>query len=631
MPGRRTASLILALLVGCTTELPSEKKDAPTSGSPGSVPTTRPETVPPASGEPEAPAFKVPEVPIRFARPHVNPPSLFQPAPPNSPPSVSRNEVLVRVLPANPGTLNPIFFTSMYEIWMEELLFDGLFIFDRDMQWKVNETMVEEFEDSEDHLVSRVKLKPGLKWHDGTPFTAHDVRFTWEAILDERVPVTALRNGTDQIEDVKVIDDLNLEFHHKEALPTNTWNMLFSIIPKHIYDNKVERAADPTLKQSDFFNRFNRAELVGNGPYKLVEWVTDDRIVIDRWDGFHGVKPAFKRIILKIQKDRNTALQLFKKGEVDEVELTQLQFARQTDDAAFKKQGYKIFAPEWSYSYIGWNMDGSNPFFAEAKVRRALSHALNYEKIKTQVLYDLVTRCHGIFSPESWMGGEEDLIQYDLAKAEKLLDEAGWKRGTDGWRVKTIRGKPVRFEYEMLIPKESQNSPKIAAIFAQDLTKIGVRMKQRVIDFVTFLDLVKKHDYQSSIAAWGTGTDPDTNRNIWHSSMYKSGRNYGGYKNQRVDALFELGRRELDRKKRAAYYREIQKIIYRDQPAIFLFNRSTTWAVHKRIRGIQWSPPEPLRLRSVLPVLVGPQERQPQEVTLPRCGSTWSDGSSRGC
>ncbi len=142
----------------------------------------------------------------------------------------------------------------------------------------------------------------------------------------------------------------------------------------------------------------------------------------------------------------------------------------------------------------------------------------------------------------------------------------------------------------MLIPKESQNSPKIAAIFAQDLTKIGVRMKQRVIEFVTFLELVKKHEFQSSIAAWGTGTDPDTNKNVWHSSMYKSGRNYGGYKNERVDALFELGRRELDRKKRAGYYREIQKIIYSDQPYTFLFNRSTIWAVHKRIRGIQCSP-----------------------------------------
>jgi peptide/nickel transport system substrate-binding protein len=162
----------------------------------------------------------------------------------------------------------------------------------------------------------------------------------------------------------------------------------------------------------------------------------------------------------------------------------------------------------------------------------------------------------------------------------------------DGWRYKTINGKPVKFEFELIIPQGSGTSEKVAAIYANDLKAepIGISLKTRVIEWTVFQQMTHNHEFQSCIAAWGSGTDPEGEWNIWHSSQYNGGRNYGGYKNARVDQLLDAGRREFDPKKRAAIYQQLSHIIYDDQPYTFLTNAPVLSAVHKRLRGMQISP-----------------------------------------
>ncbi|MBL05727.1 MAG: hypothetical protein CMJ99_08850, partial [Planctomycetes bacterium] len=119
--------------------------------------------------------------------PLVNPDSLFEKAP-EDPGKIARDETLVRYLKSDPGTLNPLFTSSIYESYVEDTLFDSLFTFNSDFEWIVNDSMVESLEKTEDQKTWTVKLRPGLKWHDGHPLTAHDVAFTWDAIMDDEVP-----------------------------------------------------------------------------------------------------------------------------------------------------------------------------------------------------------------------------------------------------------------------------------------------------------------------------------------------------------------------------------------------------------------------------------------------------------
>ena len=528
--------------------------------------------------------------------PLVNPDSLFQKAP-AEPEKIARDETLVRYLKSDPGTLNPLFTSSVYETYVEDTLFDGLFTFNSDFEWIINESMVESWEKTEDHKTWTVKLRAGLKWHDGHPLTAHDVAFTWEAIMDDAVPTKTLRSGRDQLESVTALDDLTVRFVHKEALPTGKWNMLYSILPKHIIGDKNDenRKKDPSLKKDPYYLEYAQAP-IGCGPYKFVRWERNREIIVERWDDYHGKKPHFKRQIFKVVKDPNQALNLFKKGDLDEIEITPLQFATQTNDADFAKVGVKAFHPLWSYSCVGWNgvkaSDKSNPFFTDRLVRRAMAHAANIPLVLKNLTYGLSKQASGIFQPGAWMYNEQvQLLPYDLDKARELLDEAGWKvNESDGGRYKEIDGEQVKFEFTILIPQGSSIGPAFAAIFMEDLAQIGVKLKQQTLDFSALLDRLRGKNYEAFMLGWSTGIDPDTNRNLWHTDEAESGRNFVSYSNPRVDELFELSRREFDTAKRADQFKEIHKLIYDDQPYMFILSRAATWAFHKRIRGVTFSP-----------------------------------------
>ncbi len=502
------------------------------------------------------------------------------------PKAATEDDWLFVTIDGNPRTTNAIMGSSTYEFMVNGFLYDGPFTFDKDMKWKLNDHFSEKLDISEDRKTWTLTLRPGLQWHDGKPFTAHDIAFSFQQIMSPHV-VTPQRSGCDELESVTALDDRTVRYVHKEPLPTAKWNVLFSTLPKHVYDRDLEK--NPDLKTGDWYSKVNR-EGLGNGPYRLLEWVENDKIVLERWDGYTGPKPHFRRLVLRIVPDRNVQLLTFEKGDLDEMYLTAKQFADETvRSESFRKIGQKALGREWALSYIAWNMRG-NPFFGDVRVRRAMTMACNLPVIIRDLGYNLPSPCYGIFHPDSWMFNPDvKLLPFDLAAAGKLLDEAGWTVSEqDGWRHKGDQ----KFSFTLLLPQGNPVSVEIAAFFQQDLKRIGVEMKTQLIEWAVFQEKARKHEFQASMAAWGTGTDPDTSWNIWHTEMIEQegGRNYACFSNARVDELFRLARREFDEKKRAAMYGEIQKIIYDEQPYTFIWNRPTTWAFNKRIRGVTFSP-----------------------------------------
>lgn len=521
--------------------------------------------------------------------PNVNPASLFESAPEDHA-KIATDDTLFLELEGSPNTLHPFFVSSLYDFVVVDTLYTGLFSVDKNMQWKVNDELVAKFEESEDHTEFVVTMKPGFAWQDGKPLTAHDVVYSWAQILDPQVPCLTQKPSTEHITECVALDDLTVKFVQPEPLATARWNLSFPIIPKHIFEKDKE--AHPDLLTGEYYTRQARNP-VGSGPYRLVEWKENDKIVVERWEGYQGKKPYFKRIVFRIIPDTNLALLTFEKESIDAIRrLTPQQYVRETNTEAFREIGCKGWAPQWNYAYIGWNMDGSNPFFADRRVRHAMTHALNIQLIIDKVYYGLVTQSHGIFSKGSWACNPNiELLDYDLDKAAKLLDEAGWTVDPDdGWRYRDIQGQKVRFEFTLLIPQGSETSPKVAAIFQEDLKRIGVELKTRLLEWATFLEKIRNHEFQAEIAMWGAGADPDSSYNIWHSSQYAKGRNYGGYNNPRVDELFEQGRREFDQDKRARIYQEIQKILYEEQPYTWVHNEASRPAFNKRLHGVQFSP-----------------------------------------
>ena len=518
----------------------------------------------------------------------VNPPELFEPFPFDNPERADENATLMLHSLDSPETLNPLFLNTWSNGWVRDLLFDLLVFRNTEMESEPNLEIVERWKVSEDLRITTVTLKEGLYWHDGEPFTTADVAFSWEANTDLDVPAVFWQARAAEIVDAEIIDDRTVRFTHRNPTAIGTEHLYFPIVPEHIWNNSAERAADPTLKNSVYHNYWAREELVGNGPYRFVEWVPSNRIVLERWDDYPGPRPHFRRIVLKIQPDRNTALLLFKKGELDEIWLTVQQFATQTNDEAFRRLGVKAWGPRSMYANIGWNLDGSNPFFADRRVRLAMAHAYDTRRVLRRVTGNVYNTSTGPFIRGLWVFNPDvEAIEYDPERSAALLDEAGWRIDPDdGWRYKTVGDERVRFDFELTIPQSFVDAVRMADIFREDLRRLGISVETRVMENVAHLDKMRKHEFEAFIATGQLFTDPDLWVNYYHSRNYELGRNYGGYHNPRVDEVLDLSRRELDREKRKAFFQEFHALVYEDQPYLWLWDYTTTWGFSKRVRGV---------------------------------------------
>jgi len=521
--------------------------------------------------------------------PLVNPPALFE-SPPADPCLISRQETLYLTLRTNPGTLNPLFVSSVSAFIVVDVLFKNLVLVDQNMDWQINKEMVRSFEESADHTIFIVRLKPHLKWQDGSSLRAQDVVFSWQQIKDPQVPAWGQKRSINPITECVALDDFTIKYVQPKPDAMRRWNLLFPIIPKHIFEK--DKAKYPDLKSGAWYEQ-QRRNPIGNGPYKILEWKDKERIILERWEDYYGRKPYIQRLVFRIIPDEKTALYYLEQGKVDLIDqLSTRRFALETNTPAFQKVAGKVWSVQPIFRYIGWNMDGSNPFFQDCRVRRALTCALNIPLILEKVYYNLAAPCGGIYHPDSWMYNPNvKKLEYDLEKSAALLDKAGWKVDPQhGWRSKQIEGRNVTFEFSLLAPLNPPYVSQIAAIFQEDLKKLGINMKIRQLEWSAFLEMIRGHQFQAMLNIWSPGPDPDLDRSVWHSAGYALGRNYIGYSNPQIDGLYEKGRFEFDFQARRRIYQEIHKILYEDQPYTWIVHEPDLAVINKRIRGVQQGP-----------------------------------------
>lgn len=348
---------------------------------------------------------------------------------------------------------NPIMGSSAVEFEVSSLTGFGLFSFDWNFKpFAVSDTVVS-WQSSKDKLYDKVVLRDDLTWSDGTPITAHDIVFTFKTIMNPDVPVPAVRSGTDQIRWIQAYDDQTLVFFHKESLPTNVWNLNFPIIPKHIYEKELK--SDPTLQDSPYHVKFENDPVTG-GPYEIEKRERGQEILLKRRESWYmqdgkqvRTRPYFERVRLRIIEDPNTALLALKNGKIDEMALNPELWKTQTEDDDFYKTCTKANGLEWVYFYFGWNCE--TLFFKDKEVRQAMSYAFNHKEMLDELCYGLYQPCTGIYHETAWMSPKPMSKPYtqNLAKAEKLLDDAGWiDHDGDGIRDKEFDGNhPVPLQY----------------------------------------------------------------------------------------------------------------------------------------------------------------------------------------
>ena len=519
--------------------------------------------------------------------------ALGRPAPAEGK-GVDHSGSMVRHVSGDLKSTNPLLGSSVTEFDYQDLTALYLIQFDRSFEYFAPAENVASWQKTEDWMIDRMVMRDDLYWSDGTPVTAHDIEFSFNVIMTEQVPVLTFRTNTSQIKYVKAYDDQTVVFFHKKPLVTNTQNIQFPILPKHIYEKSI--VEDPTMARSSYHSQLEDNPVV-MGPYQLTKRNRNQEFVLSRREAYYmqngrqvRPKPHFSELRVKVIEDFNTAMLALKAAKIDEMELRPELWTSQTNDESFYKHNTKVTALEWTEFHFLWNL--KTPYFSDRRVRQAMSYAMDYKELLETICYGLYQPSYGTFHPTSWAFPKDgpQPYQQDLDKAEELLDEAGWADSDgDGIRDKMIDGKLVKFEFTLLT-YQTETGVQAATLMKECLENIGVLCNVKPTEFTVLVELTQTHKFQASMAGWGAGTDPDLQENIFGTNQ---GRNYTGYSNLRVDALFEKARHEFDKEKRAAMYGEIHSILWEDQPYTWLFCRNSFYAFNKKLRGYNFSPRGP--------------------------------------
>jgi peptide/nickel transport system substrate-binding protein len=489
---------------------------------------------------------------------------------------------------------NPIMSSAAVEGEVLGLTSFGMFGFDWRMEPFAGKDSVVSWQTSKDQLVDKVVMRDDLTWSDGKPITAHDVVFSFQTIMNPKVPVPAQRSGTDKLRWVHAYNDYTVAFFHKEALATNIWNINFSIIPKHIYEKSL--ADDYTMQNSPYHVKYENDPISG-GAYVFKSRSRGQEIVLERRESYYmhngkqvRDKPYFKTVRFRVIEDPNTWLLALEKGDVDEAILTPEQWTTQTAESDYYTNNTKASGVEWVSFHFGWNM--KEPFFKDVRCRKAMSYAFDHKELLEQLCYGLYEPCNGLFYKNCWCAPKKPLPFYnqDLDKAEELLDAAGWVDSDgDGVRDKMIDGKLVPFSFSILVANNPERIA-VCTLLKENLDQIGVKCEVRPLEFAVLMERTQNKKFQAWHGGWGTGTDPYTLENIWKTGEE---RNYVNYSNPEVDKLFAEGNVEFDRAKRAKIYARIDEIIYGDQPYTWLYFRNSFYGFNKKLRGYKFSPRGP--------------------------------------
>ena len=453
------------------------------------------------------------------------------------------------------------------------MIYDGLVKADKDLNFVG--AMAESWEFSPDCLELTWKLKRDIKWHDGHPFTAEDVLFTYQAMINPKTP-TAYKEDFLAVKSAEVIDPYTFRVRYTRPLAkaVQSWSMW--MLPKHLLERYV---ADGKLKESP-----ENSRPVGTGPYRFQEWKSGEKVVLVSNNEYYQGRPYLGRIVYRVIPNQGTIFLELKAKGVDLASLTAIQYARQTEYPAFRKAFRKYRYPSSAYTYFGFNL--KDPRFADRRVRQAFAHAIDKQELMEGVLMGLAREATGPIRPGSWAYTNQ-VTRYDYSpeKAKALLAEAGWKDNGDG----VLRDKDGKaFSFTIRTNQGNEERKKVAEILQQRLAAIGVKTEIQVIEWASFIkEFIKKKRFEAVVLGWGVGTDPDQ-YGVWHSSqMGPDQLNQISYANPEVDHLLEEGRASCHQPGRIKYYHRFQEVLAEDQPLVFLYFRDALPVVSSRVLGVQ--------------------------------------------
>jgi peptide/nickel transport system substrate-binding protein len=477
------------------------------------------------------------------------------------------------------GGFNPVTNTDQYtdEI-IKYALFTPLVQYDENLQ--VRPYLAESWELLGDTGVV-FRLRRDVRWHDGQPVTAHDVKFTFDLAKD---PATASLIGSAYITEVaraEVVDSYTVRFDfvrpHAQALEDFWW----APVPRHL----LEGVSPADLRNAPF----NRNP-VGSGPYRFVEWRANDRLVLERNPDFPealGGPPALERLVFRVVPEPATLLtELLTGGLHVDIPVVPDQAARIEADPDLQLFSF----PSRTVYFIGWNTRRAP--FTDPRVRRAMTLAIDRQEIIDALLEGYGRPAVSTIPPWSPLYPEGvEPLPYDPRWAAQLLDSAGWTdRNGDGIR-ENAAGRPLRFT---LLSSDAPLNRNVASVVQGHLRAVGVDAQVRALEFQTLLTQHRARDFDAVLSTWvldnfQVASAPAA---LFHSRWADVPRsaNRSSFANPRADSLIEAGAAETDPERARRIWAEFTELLNQEQPFTFMFWLDELAGASRSVRGVVMDP-----------------------------------------
>jgi len=469
--------------------------------------------------------------------------------------------------------LNPIVNTDVYSGYLINLMFDSLVYVDPDTL-DAAPLLATKWEVSPDGKTYTFTLKQGVKWHDGQPFTADDVKFSYDLYMNPKTGTPRAGTLNEHIASVAVKDPQTVVFTLKDIIaPFLVTDVGFGIVPKHI----LESVKPEQIPTSDF----TTSKPIGTGPFKFKEWVRGDHVTVVANPDYHLGAPALDQYVYKVVKDSTVLYQQLKTGEVDYGSIS----ADFYDDAKKQTNFDAVPFDTFGFTYIGFNLDPTKtPLFQDVKLRQALCYALDRPSIVAKILNGLGTIGVGTEPVRSWAYAPDKITtkyDYDPKKAAQMLDDLGWKKGADGIREKD--GKKLSFTLQA--SSGDKVTEGTVSVFQENWKNIGVEMKPQFEEFSALVTRVAKNfDFEVFMLGFNQSVDPDQ-QTFFDSKQHGPGFNRVDYKNPKVDQLLNDALHTLDREKRKQLYIDAQNQIVADVPVLVTYFPKSIVGVNKRVKN----------------------------------------------
>jgi peptide/nickel transport system substrate-binding protein len=462
--------------------------------------------------------------------------------------------------------LNPVLASDSVSSDICALVFNGLLRYNPKLE--LEGELAESWEVKDGGKTLIFHLRKGVLWQDGQPFSSADVLFTYQCLMDPKL-ASPRKGPFELVAKLEAPDPSTVVVRYKQAFAPALESWGQGILPKHLLQGK-DLLKDP----------FNQSP-VGTGPYKFVRWAPNQSIELAAHDAYFEGRPHIRRYLMRIIKEESTRLMELKAQGIDSMTLSPDQYKNQVKGSEALVKTYRYPSLN-SYSYLGFNHE--KPLFKDKRVRMALARAIDRQALIDAILLGLGLPCTGPYSPGMPAYNKDvKAVPYDLSAAAKLLDEAGWKLGPKGVRIKD--GQELSFAIQT-----NQGNPvreKIAVVMQQQFKKLGVEAKVQTLEWSLFIkEYIDKKNFDAVVMGWQLSLDPDI-YDLWHSSKnHPREFNFLSYKNPQVDRLLEQGRTTFEPQRRKAIYQQVHALIAADEPMAFLFAGDELFAMNKRFRGL---------------------------------------------